>query len=102
MLREDAGGGRQLLAGDAGDQESLAREVLAGGDALVDALGRELEGVAPSLLLGLFLSLKLSLSLRLRVGPGLCLRLLLGLGVGRGLRLGVSRRRIGAIGYTVL
>ena len=88
MLREDAGGGRQLLSGDAGDQESLAREVPAGGEALVDALRRELEGVAPGLLLGLGLGLKLGLSLRLCVGLGL--------------RRGVSRRRVGAIGYAVL
>ena len=74
MLREDAGGGRQLLAGDAGDQESLAREVLAGGEALVDALGRELEGVAPGLLLGLRLGLGLGARPGLRLGGGVGLR----------------------------
>jgi len=96
VLREDAGGGRQLLAGDAGDQESLAREVLAGGEALVDALGRELEGVALGLLLGL------GFGLGLRPRPGLRLGGGVGLGVGLVLRRGVTRGRIGAIGYTIL
>ena len=77
VFREDARRGRELLAGDARDQEALAREVLAGGKRLVDTLGCDLEGVATSLQLGTDALLGLLARTLLLGGHGgrvLCLR----------------------------